>query len=99
MRIGTPIERLHVVTKFLMIAVMSVLTLYMFDIPVSKGGPDIVGLILLLVLVFSLLIISRTAKYLVSSFLILAIPVLFGQYFYWLFFNPLQALAWFYTCG
>jgi len=87
MRIGTPIERLHVVTKFLMIAVMSVLTLYMFDIPVSKGGPDIVGLILLLGLVFSLLIISRTAKYLVSSFLILAIPVLFGQYFYWLFFN------------
>ena len=90
MRIGTPIEKLHVVTKFLMIAVMSVLTLYMFDIPVSEGGPDIIGLILLLVLVFSLLIISRTAKYLVSSFLILAVPVLFGQYFYWLFFNPLS---------
>ena len=37
MRMGTPIEKLHVITKFLMIAVMSVLTLYMFDIPVSKG--------------------------------------------------------------
>ena len=41
-------------------------------------------------LVFSLLIISRTAKYLVSSFLILAVPVLICQYFYWLFFNPLS---------
>jgi energy-coupling factor transporter transmembrane protein EcfT len=87
MRTGTPIEKLHVITKFLMIAAMSVLALYMFDIPVSKGGPDIVGLILLLVLVFSLLIISRTAKHLVSSYLILALPVLFGEFFWWLFFN------------
>ena len=87
MRTGTPIEKLHVITKFFMIAAMSVLALYMFDIPVSKGGPDIVGLILLLVLVFSLLIISRTAKHLVSSYLILAVPVLFGEFFWWLFFN------------
>ena len=87
MRTGTPIERLHVITKFIMIAVMSVLALYMFDIPVSRGGPDIIGLILLLVLVFSLLIISRTAKHLVSSYLILAVPVLFGEFFWWLFFN------------
>lgn len=87
MRTGTPIEKLHVITKFLMIAVMSVLALYMFDIGVSNGGPDIVGLVLLLVLVFSLLIISRTAKHLVSSYLILALPVLFGEFFWWLFFN------------
>ena len=87
MRTGTPIEKLHVITKFFMIAAMSVLALYMFDIPVSKGGPDIVGLVLLLVLVFSLLIISRTAKHLVSSYLILALPVLFGEFFWWVFFN------------
>jgi energy-coupling factor transporter transmembrane protein EcfT len=87
MRTGTPIEKLHVITKFLMIAATSVLALYMFDIPVSKGGPDIVGLVLLLVLVFSLLIISRTAKHLVSSYLILAVPVLFGEFFWWVFFN------------
>ena len=87
MRTGTPIERLHVITKFVMIAVMSILALYMFDIPVSKGGPDIIGLILLLALVFSLLVISRTAKHLVSSYLILAVPVLFGEFFWWLFFN------------
>jgi energy-coupling factor transporter transmembrane protein EcfT len=87
MRTGTPIEKLHVITKFLMIAAMSVLALYMFDIPVSKGGPDIIGLVLLLVLVFGLLIISRTAKHLVSSYLILALPVLFGEFFWWLFFN------------
>ena len=87
MRTGTPIEKLHVVTKFLMIAVMSVLALYMFDIPVSEGGPDIIGLALLLVLVFSLLIVSRTAKHLVNSYLILALPVLFGEFFWWLFFN------------
>ena len=37
MRTGTPIEKLHVVTKFFMIAVMSVLALYMFDIPVSEA--------------------------------------------------------------
>ncbi|MGO8806236.1 MAG: energy-coupling factor transporter transmembrane component T family protein [Candidatus Bathyarchaeia archaeon] len=90
MRIGTPIEKLHVVTKFLMIAVMSVLTLYMFDIPVSKGGPDVIGLILLLGLVFSLLIISRTAKYLAGSYLVLAVPIIFGEFFYWLFFNGSQ---------
>jgi len=87
MRTGTPIEKLHVITKFLMIAVMSVLALYMFDISVAKGGPDIVGLILLLVLVFSLLIISRTAKHLVSSYLILALPVIIGEFFWWLFLN------------
>jgi energy-coupling factor transporter transmembrane protein EcfT len=87
MRTGTPIEKLHVITKFIMIAVMSVLALYMFDIPVSKGGPDIIGLILLLALVFSLLVISRTAKHLVSSYLILALPVLFGEFFWWLYFN------------
>jgi len=87
MRTGTPIEKLHVMTKFLMIAVMSVLALYMFDIPVKKGGPDIIGLMLLLALVFSLLIISRTAKHLVSSYLILAVPVLFSEFFWWLFLN------------
>jgi energy-coupling factor transporter transmembrane protein EcfT len=70
-----------------MIAVMSVLALYMFDITVPKGGPDIVGLILLLALVFSLLIISRTAKHLVNSYLILAVPVLFSEFFWWLFLN------------
>jgi energy-coupling factor transporter transmembrane protein EcfT len=70
-----------------MIAVMSVLALYMFDISVSKGGPDIIGLILLLALVFSLLVISRTAKHLVSSYLILAVPVLFSEFFWWLYFN------------
>jgi energy-coupling factor transport system permease protein len=89
MRIGTPIEKLHVITKFLMIAVMSVLTLYMFDISVLNGGPDIIGLILLLALVFSLLIISRTAKYLVNSYLVLAVPIIVGEFFYWLFFNNL----------
>jgi energy-coupling factor transporter transmembrane protein EcfT len=87
MRTGTPIEKLHVITKFIMIAVMSVLALYMFDIPVAKGGPDIIGLILLLALVFSLLIISRTAKHLVSSYLILALPVLFSEFFWWLYLN------------
>lgn len=87
MRIGTPIEKLHVITKFIMIVALSIITLYMFDISVPNGGPDYIGLILLLGLVFSLLIISRTAKYLVNSFLILAVPVLIGQYFYWLFFN------------
>ena len=69
---------------------MSVLTLYMFDIPVSKGGPDVIGLILLLGLVFSLLIISRTAKYLAGSYLVLAVPIIFGEFFYWLFFNGSQ---------
>ena len=87
MRTGTPVEKLHVITKFFMIAAMSVLALYMFDIPVVKGGPDIIGLVLLLVLVFVLLAISRTAKYLVNSYLILALPVIFGEFFWWLFLN------------
>jgi len=87
MRTGTPIERLHVITKFFMIGAMSALGLYMFDIPPAKGGPDIIGLTLLLILVFALLAISRTAKYLVSSYLVLALPVLFGEFFWWLFFN------------
>ncbi len=87
MRTGTPIEKLHVITKFFMIVAMSILALYMFDIPVSKGGPDIIGLTLLLLLVFILLAISRTTKYLVNSYLVLALPVLLGQFFWWLFFN------------
>ena len=76
MRTGTPIEKLHVITKLTLIVVMSVLALYMFDIPVSKGGPDIFGLIFLLVLVFTLLTLSGTTKHLVNSYLILAVPVI-----------------------
>jgi energy-coupling factor transporter transmembrane protein EcfT len=87
MKVGTPVEKLHVITKALMIVVMSVMALYMFDIPVTRGGPDIVGLLLLLTLVFVLLGLARTTKYLVSSYLLLALPVLFGQFFWWLFFN------------
>jgi energy-coupling factor transporter transmembrane protein EcfT len=87
MKIGTPVEKLHVITKVLMIAVMSVLALYMFNIPVSEGGPDIIGLILLLALVFILLGLSRTAKYLGTSYLVLALPVLLGEFLWWLFFN------------
>jgi energy-coupling factor transporter transmembrane protein EcfT len=90
MRTGTPIEKLHVITKFFMIAVMSVLALYMFNIPVSSGGPDLIGLGLLLLLVFTLLAISRTTKYLVNSYLVLALPVLVGEFFWWLFFNRNQ---------
>ena len=87
MRTGTPIEKLHVITKFFMIVAMSILALYMFDIPVSRGGPDYIGLSMLLLLVFILLLISRTAKYLTSSYLVLALPVLLGQFFWWLFFD------------
>lgn len=87
MKVGTPVEKLHVFTKVLMIVVMSVVALYMFDIPVKKGGPDIIGLLLLLALVFVLLGIARTGKYLTSSYLALALPILFGQFFWWLFFN------------
>jgi energy-coupling factor transporter transmembrane protein EcfT len=87
MKVGTPVEKLHVITKVLMIVVMSVVALYMFDIPVAKGGPDVIGLLLLLVLVFALMGLARTTKYLVNSYLLLALPVLFGQFFWWLFFN------------
>lgn len=87
MRTGTPIEKLHVITKFLMIAFMSVLAIYMFDIPALAGGPDLIGLGLLLLLVFVLLGISGTTKYLVNSYLVLALPVLLGEFFWWVFFN------------
>ncbi len=87
MRIGTPVEKLHVITKVFMIIAISVLTLYMFDIPASQGGPDIIGLFLLLFLVFTLLAISRTTKYLVTSYLVLSIPVVLAQFFWWLFLS------------
>jgi energy-coupling factor transporter transmembrane protein EcfT len=87
MKVGTPVEKLHVVTKVLMIVVMSVVALYMFDIPVTKGGPDIIGLVLLLALVMVLLALAGTTKYLANSYLLLALPVLFGQFFWWMFFN------------
>jgi energy-coupling factor transporter transmembrane protein EcfT len=87
MKVGTPVEKLHVVTKVLMIVVMSVVALYMFDIPVTAGGPDIVGLLLLLALVMVLLVLAGTTKYLANSYLLLALPVLFGQFFWWMFFN------------
>jgi len=87
MRTGTPVEKLHVITKFFMIVAMSILALYMFDISVQRGGPDYIGEALLLLLIFVLLIVSRTAKYLTNSYLVLALPVLLGQFFWWLFFN------------
>jgi energy-coupling factor transporter transmembrane protein EcfT len=87
MKVGTPVEKLHVGTKVMMIVVMSVVALYMFDIPVTSGGPDIVGLLLLLTLVMVLLAVAGTTKYLANSYLLLALPVLFGQFFWWLFFN------------
>jgi energy-coupling factor transporter transmembrane protein EcfT len=100
MKIGTPVEKLHVITKVLMIVVMSIVALYMFDIPVTRGGPDTIGLLLLFALVFVLLGLARTTKYLASSYLVLALPVLFGQFFWWLFFNrgipgaPLPFYVW-----
>jgi energy-coupling factor transporter transmembrane protein EcfT len=87
MKVGTPVEKLHVITKALMIVIMSIVALYMFDIPISKGGPDIAGLVFLLALVFVLLGLARSAKYLVTSYLLLALPVLFGEFFWWLFFD------------
>jgi energy-coupling factor transport system permease protein len=87
MKVGTPVEKLHVATKAFMIVVMSIVALYMFDIPVASGGPDVVGLVLLLALVFVLLVLAGTTKYLANSYLLLALPVLFGQFFWWLFFN------------
>ncbi len=84
MRTGTSIEKLHVITKFFMIVAISILTLYMFDIPVSRGGPDFIGLVLLLVLVFSLLAISKTAKY-SSEFL--------PDTFYTCYFSPVLLVA------
>jgi energy-coupling factor transporter transmembrane protein EcfT len=87
MRIGTPVEKLHVITKGFMIIIFSVLTLYMFNIPVLQGGPDIIGLFSLLFLTFILLAISRTAKYLVTTYLVLSIPVILTQFFWWLFFG------------
>jgi len=91
MRVGTPVEKLHAITKIAMILFFSVIAIYMFDIPFSRGGPDLLGLILLLSIVLILLAVARTAKYLVSSYLIMALPVLIGEFLWWLVFN--QGLA------
>jgi energy-coupling factor transporter transmembrane protein EcfT len=87
MKVGTPVEKLHVITKLFMIVVMSIVALYMFNISVASGGPDIIGLLLLFALVMVLLSLAGCTKFLVSSYLLLAVPVLFGQFFWWLFFN------------
>ena len=87
MRTGTPVEKLHVITKVFMVVAFSILALYMFDISVPRGGPDILGLFLLIGLTFILLAISRTAKYLVTSYLVLSIPVILAQFFWWLFLS------------
>ncbi|MGC9145631.1 MAG: energy-coupling factor transporter transmembrane component T family protein [Nitrososphaeria archaeon] len=83
MRIGTPVEKLHVLTKALMIVVFSVIALYMFD----RVPPDLYGLALLVLLVFVLLLLARVGKYLVTSYLALALPVLLGEFIWWLVFN------------
>jgi energy-coupling factor transporter transmembrane protein EcfT len=87
MRTGTPIEKLHVITKGFMILAFSVFIVYMFDIPVSKGGPDFIGLLALLFLVIGLLAISRTGKYIFTSYLVLSLPILLSQFFWWLFLS------------
>jgi len=83
MRVGTAVEKLHVVTKAMMIIVLSVIALFMFD----ELPPDMYGLALLIVIVFSLLLLARVGKYLISSYLALALPVLLGEFIWWLVFN------------
>jgi energy-coupling factor transporter transmembrane protein EcfT len=87
MRIGTPVERLHVITKVVLMLTLSTLALHMFNIPVERGGPDLVGLALLLLIVVALLGAARVARYLVTSYLVLALPVLLGIFVWWLYFN------------
>ncbi len=88
MKLGTPVERLHVITKLVMIFVFSAVSIYMFDLPVSRGGPDLVGLVMLLAAVVALLALAGTTRYLFSSYLVMAIPVLVGEFLWWLLFNP-----------
>ncbi|MGC8601721.1 MAG: energy-coupling factor transporter transmembrane component T family protein [Thermoprotei archaeon] len=88
MKLGTPVERLHVITKLVMIFVLSAVSIYMFDLPLSRGGPDLVGLVMLLAAVVALLALAGTTRYLFSSYLVMAIPVLVGEFLWWLLFNP-----------
>ncbi len=88
MKLGTPVEKLHVLTKLALIFVLSAVSIFMFDLSPSKGGPDIVGLSLLLAAVVGLLAMAGTTKYLFSSYLVMAIPVLAGEFLWWAVFNP-----------
>ncbi|WP_449462492.1 energy-coupling factor transporter transmembrane component T [Tardisphaera miroshnichenkoae] len=88
MKLGTPVEKLHVLTKLALIFVLSAVSIFMFDLSPAKGGPDLVGLSLLLAAVVILLATAGTTKYLFSSYLVMAVPVLAGEFLWWAVFNP-----------
>jgi len=84
MRIDSPLARLHVITKLVLVLGVSLALLGM----ISTVHPDPVGCILLVALAFILLWLAGVIKWLFRSYLVMIYPTLFSMFLTWLVFNP-----------
>jgi len=83
-KIDSPLARLHVVTKLLVVLALSLVVVRF----IRTDTPDPVGAILLIVLAFSGLYLSGVLRWVFRSYLLVLFPALFGMALTWVIFNP-----------
>jgi energy-coupling factor transporter transmembrane protein EcfT len=83
-KIDSPLAQLHVVTKLLVILVLSLIIVRF----ISTDFPDPVGAILMIALAMTGLYLSGVLRWVFRSYLLVMFPALFGMAFTWVLFNP-----------
>ena len=84
MRIHSPLARLHVITKIVLVFGVSMALLNM----ISSTSLDPVGCVLLVILAFVLLWLAGVIKWLFRSYLVMIYPTLISLFLTWIVFNP-----------
>ncbi len=84
MRINSPLARLHVITKIVIILVTSTLIVRLMD----ARDPDPLGIGVLLIVILALLLASGAGQWLFRSYLVAIFPMLSGLFITWVIFNP-----------
>jgi energy-coupling factor transporter transmembrane protein EcfT len=83
MQINSPLARLHVITKVVIILVTSTLIVRLMD----AGDPDPFGVGLLMVISLALLLLSGAGRWLFRSYLVVIFPMLSVLFITWVIFN------------
>ena len=83
-KIDSPLAKLHVITKLLVILVLS-LVIVRF---ISTENPDPVGAILMIAMAMLGLYLCGVLRWVFRSYLLVMFPALFGMAFTWVLFNP-----------
>ncbi len=83
-KIDSPLARLHVLTKLLVVLALSLLIVRF----IRTQDPDPVGAVLMIVLAFLGLYLSGVLRWVFNSYLLVLFPALLGMALTWIIFNP-----------